>query len=45
MIRRVYVPAPSPAWRFDSIGDLFATTVIFSMIVIVGVASCWERLP
>lgn len=45
MIRRVYVPAPSPAWHFDSIGDLFATAVIFSLIVLVGAASCWEWLP
>ncbi len=45
MIRHVYVPAPSPAWRFESVGDLLATVVLFSLIALVGIGSCWERLP
>lgn len=44
MIRRVYVPAPTPVWRFDSIGDVFATVTLFAMIGFVGFASCWEVL-
>ncbi|MBN9453221.1 MAG: hypothetical protein J0I42_14835 [Bosea sp.] len=45
MIRRVFVPAPTPAWRFDSVGDVFATVVLFSLILLVGFGSCWEHLP
>ena len=40
---RVYKPAPEPVWRVDSVGDVFATATIFAMIVLVGLASCWER--
>jgi hypothetical protein len=42
MIRRVYVPAPTPAWPFDDLGDVLAVITLFGMIALVGVASCWE---
>lgn len=42
MNRRLYVPAPSPVWQVDSVGDVFATLTIFAMIALVGFASCWE---
>ncbi len=44
MIRRVYIPAPAPVWRVDSVGDLFAAITLFAMIALVGFASCWEAI-
>lgn len=40
----VYVPAPEPAWRFDSLGDVAATVAVFASIWAVGIASCWSAL-
>lgn len=45
MIRKVYIPAPTPVWRFDSVGDVFATVALFAAIALVGFASCIEALP
>lgn len=44
MIRRIYVPAPTPAWRVDRVGDMFAAITLFAMIALVGFASCWEAI-
>lgn len=44
MIRRIYVPAPTPVWQVDSVGDLFAAITLFAMIALVGFASCWEAI-
>lgn len=44
MNRDLYVPAPSPVWHVDSVGDMFAAITLFAMIALVGFASCWEAI-
>lgn len=44
MIRRVYLPKPTPVWHFDDLGDVFATITLFAVIGLVGIASCWEGM-
>lgn len=42
---KLYVPAPVEhrVWHVDSFGDLMAMITIFASIILVGLASCWER--
>ncbi len=47
-MRKLYLPSPepetTPIWTVDRVGDLFATVVLFALIFVVGVASCWEAI-